>query len=174
MRLTGGQSDEQATIDQVRINVAFEQMVFAVFTGAAAGGALTFLLALARSLFGGFFLSGVVSQLLESLLVSILIFLAGFVASVIFGAPLFAALEKRKRRNVWPYLGAASGVAIAVFVLLAISVPGAASFSLDTIAAIFAPALVIAIVFAQGMKPHWRAAEKAEAEAEGPVIFRIH
>jgi len=174
LRLTGDQSDEQATIDQVRINVAFEQMVFAVFTGAAAGGALTFLLALARSLLGGFFLSGLVSQLLESLLVSILIFLAGFVASVVFGAPLFAALEKRKRRNVWPYLGAASGVAIAVFVLLAISVPGAASFSLDTIAAIFAPALVIAIVFSHGMKPHWRAAEKAEAEAEGPVIFRIH
>lgn len=174
MRLTGDQSDEQATIDQVRINVAFEQMVFAVFAGAAAGGALTFLLALARSVFTGFFWSGLVSQFLEALFVSILIFLVGFGSSVIFGAPLFAALEKRKRRNVWPYLGAAGGIAISVFVFLAISVPAAASFRLDTIVAIFAPALIVATVFSRGMQPHWRAAEKAEAEAEGPVIFRIH
>ncbi len=174
MRRIGDQSDEQATIDQIRINVAFEEMVVSVLAGAGVGGALTFVLSLARTLMGGFSFLNLTTLFLESLLVSILIFLIGFGASVIFGASLFAALEKRKRRNVWPYLGAATGVAIAVFVLLAIGVPGAGTIDLKAFTAIFTPALVVAFVFARRMQPHWRAAEKAEAEALAPIVFRIH
>jgi hypothetical protein len=46
---------------------------------------------------------------------------------------------------------------------------------LETMTAIFAPAIVIALIFARLMKPHWRAAEQAEAEAAaGPIFFRLH
>ncbi|WP_375206614.1 hypothetical protein [Hyphococcus sp.] len=173
MRPIGSSSDEQAVIDQVRINVAFEEMVLAVLAGALAGGGLAILLALPE-LLSGLSLTLLVSILLECLFVSILIFLVGFGASVLFGAPLFAALEKRKRRNVWPYLGAALGVALAAFILLAIAFPSVVGVSLKTGAATVVPALVIAAVFSRRMQPHWRAAEKAEAEAEGPVVFRIH
>lgn len=159
--------------EQVRINVAFEQMVVAVLTGAFVGGALAFILKLPE-LFSGFSFTLLVSVLLEGLFVSILIFLIGFGASVAFGAPLFAALENRKQRNVWPYLAAALGVAIAVFVILAVAFPSVGGLSVKTVAVIFVPAISIAGVFARGMRGHWRAAEKAEAEAENsPILFRL-
>ncbi|WP_428408528.1 hypothetical protein [Hyphococcus sp.] len=166
--------EKQAEIlDQIRINVAFEEMVVAVLAGALAGGALTLLFA-AAELLNGFSLTLLVSALLEGLFVSILIFLVGFGASVAFGAPLFAALEKRKRRNLWPYLGAAMGVAVAVLVLFTIGFPSVSAASVRTLAVIFLPPLIVSLVFVRRMTPHWRAAEKAESEAEGPILFRIH
>ncbi len=173
MREISDPSGEQAALEQIRINVAFEEMVVAVIAGALAGGAISFLFALIE-LVGGFSLTHLVSVLLECFFVIILIFLVGFGASVAFGAPLFAALEKRKRRNVWPYLGAAMGLAVAVFVIFSVGVPSAGGASFRTVAVIFVPALIVSLVFARRMTPHWRAAEKAEAEAEGPVVFRIH
>ena len=174
MRELGDTSDEQATLDQVRINVAFEQMVVAVLMGAFVGGALTLLLNVMQGLTDGLSFVGFVSSLLQALFVSILIFLSGFGASVIFGAPFFAALEKRKQRNVWPYLGAGLSVAIAAFVVLSVAFPSAGGFTFKTIAAIFVPPVIVAGVFAKGMQPHWRAAEKAESEQNGPIVFRIH
>lgn len=167
-------SDEQV-VEQIRVNVAFEQMIVSVLAGAFVGGALTLAVK-----FGAFFLSsgvsfaGLVSIFLETLLASFLIFLVGFFSSIVIGAPLFIALEKRKRRNMWPYLAASLAVAIASFVISSGGLPTGSDFSLMTITAIFAPAIVIALIFAHLMKPHWQAAARAEAATEDPFVFRLH
>jgi hypothetical protein len=165
---------EQQTLDQIRVNIAFEQMVVAVLAGAASGGAMTLVVKLARAVFSDFSFAALLAVFLDTLLVSFLIFLVGFFASVAVGAPLFMFLEKRKRRTLWPYLAAALAVAIMALMFAAGDFVSSA-LRLETMTAIFAPAIVIALIFARLMKPHWRAAEKAEAEAAaGPIFFRLH
>lgn len=168
----------QQTIDQIRVNIAFEKLVFSVLTGAAIGGGLTLLLDLAGMVLGGLSFGALLAALLNTLLASFLIFLIGFFASVAVGAPLFVWLEKNKRRNVWPYLAAACAVAIASFVVSAGGLPQASDFTLKTLVQIFIPAIFIAVMFARLMVPVWRAAEKAEAEAaerDRPSnIIRLH
>jgi len=177
--------DDQAqqTLDQIRVNIAFEKMVTSVLTGAALGGALTLLLELIGVVLSGFSFGGLLVAVLNTVLASFLIFLVGFFASVAIGAPLFISLEKNKRRNVWPYLAAAIAVAIVSFVLSVGGLPAAADFNLGIVARIFVPAIFVALMFARMMAPVWRAAEKAEAEAEatqaglggnGTNIVRLH
>ncbi len=169
------QTADAEILDQIRVNVAFEQMIVAVLAGALVGAALTFILKLGAFVFGGAFsLASLVTVALETMLAGFLIFLVGFFASVAIGAPLFMALEKRKRRNAWPYLAASLAVALATFVFISGDLAALARPSLGGLVSTFVPAIVIAIVFARLMQPHWRAAEKAEAEAEGPITFRLH
>lgn len=166
---------EEELIDQVRVNVAFENMVAAVVAGAVAGGAMTFIIKLAGVIFPDFSFGALLAAFLETLLTAFLIFLIGFISSVALGAPLFRLLEKRKQRALWPYLLAALAIAIAVFVAVVRGVPGPEDVRLETVTAIFAPAIIIALIFARQMAPHWRAAEKAEREAaDGPTVFRLH
>lgn len=163
---------EQATLEQVRVNVAFEQMIVAVLAGAASGGAMTLAVKLIQVILTGLSFSALLAVFLETLLVSFLIFLVGFFASVALGAPLFMFLEKRKRRTLWPYLAAALAAAITVLFFTAGGFPS--TVGIEAVTAIFAPAIIIALIFARLMKPHWRAAEKAEAEAAaGPILFRL-
>ncbi|WDI31807.1 hypothetical protein PUV54_01225 [Hyphococcus flavus] len=167
-------SSEQQLAEQIRVNVAFEQMIVAVLAGAFAGGGLVFIIQFgAFVLSGGMTLSGFVNVFLETLLAGFLIFLVGFFSSVAIGAPLFMALEKRKRRNLWPYLAAAMGVALATIVFRAGGLPAQGDLTLMTLAVVIVPALIIALTFARLMKPHWRAAEKAEQAAAGPIVFRM-
>lgn len=167
-------TDEQVA-DQIRVNVAFEQMIVAVLAGAFVGGGLTLIMKLGVFLFSaGVSFSGLVGVFLETLLVGFLIFLIGFFSSVAIGAPLFMALEKRKRRNMWPYLAASLAVAILTFIAASGGLPTRNDFSLIAITAIFVPAIVIALIFARLMRPHWRAAERAEAEEETRTAFRLH
>ena len=151
-------------VDQIRVNIAFEQMVVSVLTGAFVGGALTFLLNVAGVFLDGFSFAALLTAILQTLLVAFVIFLVGFFSSVVIGAPLFVALEKRKRRNVWPYLAAAIAVAIISFAAAVRGLPEARDFTLAT--------------WAGGMRPHWQAAELAEAEAQasasGPYLYRVH
>lgn len=150
-------------------------MVVSVLAGAFAGAGLTLVIKFGVFLFSaGATFSGFVSVFLETLMVGFLIFLVGFFSSVAIGAPLFIALEKRKRRNMWPYLAAALAVAVASFIIASGGLPAGGDFRLTPIAATFFPAIVIALTFARLMKPHWRAAARAEAEAENPFIFRLH
>jgi hypothetical protein len=161
--------------DQITSNVAFENMVVAVLTGAFAGGAMMLALNLARMVLSDLSFSALISALLETIFVAIAIFLVGFFTSVAVGAPLYTILEKNKRRTVWPYLVAALAVAVIAF---SFSVGGLSSLSdarIETGLAIFAPAIIIALTFARLMKPHWIAAQKAEAAAAaGPVYFKLH
>ena len=163
----------QEVLDQVRVNVAFENMVYAVLAGAAAGGAMTFLVKLAGVVFPDFSFAALLTAVLETLLTAFLIFLTGFISCVALGAPLFRLLEKRKQRTVWPYLVAALAIAIVVLIAAARGLPGPQDLRIETVTAIFAPAIVIALIFSRQMRPHWRAAERAEREAEGPVLVRL-
>lgn len=163
----------QEVLDQVRVNVAFENMVFSVLAGAGAGGAMTFIVKLAGVLFPDFSFGALLTAVLETLLTAFLIFLTGFIACVALGAPLFRLLEKRKQRSLWPYLVAALAMAVVVFIISARGLPGPEDLGIETLTAIFAPAIVIALIFSRQMRPHWRAAERAEREAQGPALFRI-
>lgn len=163
----------QEVLDQVRVNVAFENMVYSVLAGAAAGGAMTFVVKLAGVLFPDFSFAALLTAVLETLLTTFLIFLTGFISCVALGAPLFRLLEKRKQRTLWPYLFAALAIAIVVLIAAARGLPGPQDLRLETLTAIFAPAIVMALIFSHQMRPHWRAAERAEREAEGPVLIRL-
>lgn len=166
---------EQLTIEQIRSNIAFENMVVSVLTGALSGGAMIFVLKLVQMLLVEVSFSAAISMFLETIFVAIAIFLVGFFASVAVGAPLYNILEKRKRRSVWPYLVAAFSAAIVVFAFSVGGLPSAADVKIETALAIFAPAIIIALTFARLMKPHWHAAKKAEeAAAAAPIYFRLH
>jgi hypothetical protein len=163
------------TIDQIRGNIAFEQMVVAVLTGAFSGAAMILALKVIEMIGQGFSLEALLTVALETAFVAMLIFLTGFFASIVLGAPLFAALEQRKRRTFWPYLVAALAAAIIAFAFSVGGLPTLADLRLETLLAIFAPAIIIALTFARLMGPHWRAAERAEAAAAAePVYFRLH
>ncbi len=158
-------SQEQAeTAEQVRTNIAFEHMVFAVLAGAFVGGTATLFFGIGSAVIrNAFSMSVLVSVLLNTLLVSFLIFLVGFFTSLVVGAPLFSALEKTKRRNLWPYLGAALAVAIIVIAVIYGGIPVADDFSFGIVLGVVLPAVVIAFSFVRSMQPHWRAADKEEA-----------
>lgn len=167
-------SDNSQNLEaEVRINVAFEQMVLSVLTGAFVGGGATLLFGLITALTSGVFsISVLLSVLLNTLLVSFLIFLVGFFASLVIGAPLFSALERAKRRTLWPYLGAALGIALIVLSFMQGGLPLAEDFSVGLVLAVILPAIVIAVTFARFMQPHWRAADRAEAAEDN--ILRLH
>lgn len=155
--------DQAKLAEHVRMNVAFEQMVMSVLTGAVVGGGLSFVIGLAGAVLSATLsFSTLLSVLLNMVLTSFLIFLVGFFASVIVGAPLFVALENAKRRSLWPYLGASLAVAGIVFSILQGGLPVAADLNVDSFIALFLPACVIAIVFSRRMQPYWRAAKRAE------------
>ncbi len=164
----------QDTLDQIRVNVAFENMVVAVLAGAGAGGVMTLLVTLAGVLVADFSFAALLAAVLGALLVSFMIFLVGFFASVALGAPLFKLLEKRKQRAPWPYLIAALAMAVVATMVSARGIPGPDDLHIETLTAIFAPAVLIAFIFARNMRPHWRAAERAEREAANPNILRLH
>ncbi|PQA89473.1 hypothetical protein [Hyphococcus luteus] len=166
----------QETLDQVRVNIAFENMVVAVIAGAGAGGVMTFLVRLAGGVLQDFSFSVLLSAFLETLMTAFLIFLTGFISCVALGAPLFRLLEKRKQRSLWPYLAAALAIAVVVMLAASRGLPGPEDLHLETATAIFAPAVIIALIFSRQMRPHWRAAERAEEEPEaaGSNIIRLN
>jgi len=163
---------EDEVIDQIRVNIAFEQMIVAVLAGAAVGGALTLVSKVAAVFMLDFSFAALLTAALETLLVTFLIFLIGFAASVAVGAPLFIFLEKRKRRNTWPYLAASIAIALAVFVAVAGGLPGVGRLTFGALASTLAPAIVIALIFGRLMQPHWRAAERAEEKK--PFYIRLN
>lgn len=168
------------SLEEIRVNIAFEKMVASVLAGAAFGGVATFICRLITMAPGGFAPGEMLGAVMELLLVSFMIFLTGFFASVAIGGPLFKSLEKRKVRNVWPYLAASLVVAIVAFALSNEGFITRGGMTLFAVTATFAPAVFVAVMFSKLMTPHWRAAEKAEREAEndqtrtGANIVRLH
>ncbi|MEZ5891787.1 MAG: hypothetical protein R3C58_01365 [Parvularculaceae bacterium] len=162
-----------APVDTVRINIAFEQMVAASVTAAVAAGVISFVLGMAVSLMSGFSFGALVIVFVNAMLAAFVTFLCGFAGSVVIGAPLFIFLEKKKRREMWPWLAAALATAL-VFYLLAPGSSVGGMAGLARVAAIFAPPVIFAVVFVRGMTPFWRAAERAEAAAATTNIVRLH
>ena len=158
-------TQHQAEIfEQIRANWAFEHLIVSVLTGAGVGGVLTFAIALGSvTISGALAASGIAAIFVKALLVTFLIFLAGFLSGVLIVAPLFRALEKAKRRSIWPYVAAFLAIAAAGLLLVS-NMRGSASVGLDVAIPVMAASVVIAFVFARRIKPLWRAAERAEAE----------
>ncbi len=164
MQNTPASQEQSETAEQVRTNIAFEHMVWAVLTGAFVGGGATLLYGIGSLVVRGTIsFSVLLSTVLDTVLVSFLIFLVGFFASLVVGAPLFTALERTKRRNIWPYLGAALAVAIGVIAIMQGGFPIAGDFNIGLVLAVIVPAIVIALTFVRSMQPHWRAVDKEEA-----------
>lgn len=157
--------DPADIIEQIRTNWAFEHMIVAVLTGAGVGGALTFLTALGGALLSHAGLGPALGPaFVKAVLVAFLVFLIGFLSGVVIVAPLFRAMERARRRSVWPYAVALLAIA-AVALALASNLSGPAGVGPGVVMAVVASSVVIAVLFARRMRPLWRAAEKAEAEA---------
>lgn len=167
--------DRSEVLKQIRINVAFEQMILAVLTGAVIGGGLIFVLGFAGAIVGGGLSpSQLLAVTLKAITISFLIFLTGFFSSAAVMTPLFWAMEKAKRRNVWPYLAASLVVAILAFLLATGETPFTAKNTPEALSATIVPAIVIALIFGRRMEPYWRASAQAEAAAKAGAIVTFH
>ncbi len=167
------EKDPAHFVEEIRANVAFEHLVAAIVSGAALAGAIFFVLDFAGLLFAGALSApNLLALILKSFTLCIMVFLIGFLAGALIVTPMFKALEKAKRRTVWPYVAAATGVTgfslIAVF-----SLPNAGAPDVALMIAVIAAGLFIAFDFGRRMTPLWRAVERAEAQAVGN-LRRLH
>ncbi len=155
----------EAVIEDIRANVAFENIALALIAGAGFCGAASFILQLGAAIFaGGVSFGGLMLIAVNAAVLSFLFFVVGFGAGAVIITPLFRALEKAKRRTLSPY--AAAALAVAATSLIAAGVlPWGGGPSALAIAAVLAATAVTAAVFGARMVPVWRAAEKEEAAA---------
>jgi hypothetical protein len=159
-------------ISEIRANIAFEHMLVAMLTAAAASGGASLFLDLGSALFGGRFGFGpLFSSLWHAISFACIAFLVGFLAIVVAGLPLFLALERIKLRKVWPYVVAAIVIELIVAGVFAGGVPMLADFARGGRWLFFLPGVLAAILFGRSIKPLWRAAERAET---APAVYRIH
>lgn len=165
----GPPSDPERVYAEVRLNVAFENMVAAVLIGAAVSGAVLFvgnnLMLLAK---GAWSFGALVSAAMGAFYFLFLAFLIGFLAAVVVATPLFVALERAKLRKTWPYVLAAIAVQ---YVALGVMTGGIPTFERPASLVFFAPGVLTAVLFGRRMRGAWRAAERAESQ---PVIYRVH
>lgn len=155
------QPDPEDVLEQIRTNWAFEHLIVAVLTGAGVGGTLTFLWTLAAAFSGASIGAVLASALTTGLLTAFLVFLIGFLSGVLVIAPLFRAMERMKRRSVWPYVAAFLVIAAAA---LALASGFRGPVGPNVAAPVIISSIVIAVLFARRMRPLWRAAERAELE----------
>ncbi len=165
--IIGGPSDPEKVFAQVRANIAFEHMIVAVLIGAAASGALLFVVnnavLIAKSAWS---LAALASTVMATVYFVFLTFLAGFLAAVVVAMPLFLALERLKIRKVWPYAAAAAAVGFAALWIVGGQVP----FERPAETVFLLPGILMALLFGRRMRPIWRAVERAEAQ---PAIYRV-
>ena len=167
---------EDRVQDQIRLNVAFEQSVLSVLTGAAIGGALSLVVDLFVVLGTGLSFMQLVSTLVAALTASFLIFLAGFISSILVVAPLFLTLERAKKRILWPYPLAALLIAFLIMTVLHGQFPLVSDFDIEAVMTVILPALIIGVLFARRMRPYLIAAARAESTTVAPRsnVTRLH
>ncbi len=167
------EKDPAQFVEEIRANVAFEHLVAAIVSGAALAGSIFFVLDLTGLFFAGALSApNLLALILRSLTLCIMVFLIGFLAGALIVTSLFKALEKVKRRSVWPYLAASIGV-IAISLITLFSLPNAGAPEMALIIAVIAAGLFIAIDFGRRMTPLWRAVERAEEQTVGN-LRRLH
>ncbi len=165
--------DRAQMVEEIRANVAFEQLIGSLVSGAALGGACYFVVGFIVLLVtGGLSAPGVFSLVLSTLTACLSIFLIGFFAGVVVVTPLFKALEKAKRRNVWPYAAAALGVCVASLITLA-NLPRLPNPGLASIVAVLSAGLFTAFDFGRRMDPIWQSVKRAEEQALSKV-YPLH
>ncbi|MEO1252557.1 MAG: hypothetical protein AAFW81_09450 [Pseudomonadota bacterium] len=166
--------EREALLTEIRANVAFEHLIVAILAGAAASGAAFLIAKMAARLVAGASAAGALwAGLAGALVMASLFFVVGFGAGAAIITPLHKSLESAKRRQPWPYIAVAAGVAVLAFVaarlLPGFSAPGALAGL-----GVFVGLVVLGAVFARRMRPVWLAAAKAEeAEAVREAPFRI-
>ncbi|NOX83772.1 MAG: hypothetical protein GXP06_12470 [Alphaproteobacteria bacterium] len=167
------EKDQTQFVEEIRANVAFEHLVAAIVSGAALAAAIFFVLDFAALVFAGALSApNFLALILKSFTLCIMVFLIGFLAGALIVTRMFKALEKAKRRSVWPYLAASIGVTgFSLIMLFSLQNAGAPEMAL--IIAVIAAGLFIAFDFGRRMSPLWRAVERAEEQAVG-TVRRLH
>ncbi len=152
--------------DQIRINTAFEQMIVSVLIGASFCGVVFFVVSAFYTVLGGYgWLEFIVGDFVNALLYAFVIFLAGFLAAAIVAAPLFVALEKIPYRHMWPYVIAALAFEFVLYVLFFRSFASAGGSSGLFFLPMFAPGVIVSVIFGFRMRPFWRAVAQTEQAA---------
>jgi len=158
-------TEEQERIArEVRASLAFEHMIAAAVTGAAAsvGGALV--IDLGRLVVeASLSLTALLQALLQSLGVGVLVFLLAFASSIVVLTPLYIVLEKNRVRKIWPFYLAAAAVQFGVLAMLG-AAPG---FEAPWRVVYLLPGFLIVHMFGRRIVPLWRAADLAAAPAGG-------
>ena len=165
----------EALLEQLRANAAFEHIAVAVLAGAGICGALVFVLQLGLRIADGVSItSAALPAVFAALVFTLLFFLIGFAAGAVIITPLFGFLEKTKRRSGWPYGAAALGVAVAALII-ASALPGLSAPGVVSTVSVIASSIATSVIFSRRMKPFWiaAAAEEARAAASAPITFRL-
>ena len=160
--------------NHIRINTAFEQMIGAVIYGAGLCGFVFFIMNVLTAVFGGYALFDyVIVQFFNALLYTFVIFLTGFLAAGVMITPLFVALEKIPYRRTWPFVFAALIFELFLFFLFFEDFAGAQSNSVYFTLPMFAPGIIITLIFGRLMQPFWQAVARAEQMAADQTL-RLH
>lgn len=147
---------------ELNARVAFEAMLAATLTTAAAAVPVYFCVALVAALMEGAGLARLASICVGALSLGLSVFLGGFVGALALGVPLFLLLEKLKlRRGLHYVLGGVFGNTL-VFSLLAGRPP---SVLLPNDIAYLIPGAAIALIFLRRIAPMWRSSLNARADA---------
>ncbi len=167
------EKDPAQFVEEIRANVAFEHLVAAIVSGAALATAIFFVLGFAGLVFASALSApNLLALILKSITLCIMVFLIGFLTGALIVTSLFKALEKAKRRSVWPYVAASIGV-IGISLITLFSLPNAGAPDLALIIAVIVAGLFIAFDFGRRMSPLWRASARAEEQAVG-AVRRLH
>lgn len=154
-----------ALVEQIRANVAFEQIVVSVLAGAGICSLVFLALRVATLFIGGSFsMSTLLSAVFAAIVFAFLFFLIGFAAGAAIVTPLFRMLENSRRRSGWPYGAAAIAVAV-LSLIIAGALPAAQAPGVTAIISVIGATIVTSIIFARLMAPHWAAAEAEERRA---------
>lgn len=164
----------EALVEQIRANVAFEQIVVSVLAGAGICGLVFLALQVSALLVGGSFsMSTLLSAFFAAIIFAFLFFLIGFAAGAAIVTPLFRMLENARRRSGWPYGAAAMAVAV-LSLIIAGALPAAQAPGASAVISVIGATVATSIIFARLMAPHWAAAEAEERRAAAaPIEFTL-
>lgn len=163
--------DAERIYSHIRAHIAFEHMLVSVLLGTAVSAAALFAVNNVFSIAkGGWRLATLLSTGMAAVWFAFTAFLIGFAAVIAVVAPLFLALEKIRYRRLWPYLAAAALVQFAAYALIFGPPP---LFEKPATFFIFAPGLLMAVLFWRRIQPLWRAAER-ETAAPPATVYRLH
>lgn len=167
-------STNEALVEQIRANVAFEQIVVSVLAGAGVCSLAFLALRIGALIVGGSFsMSTLLSAAFAAIVFAFLFFLIGFAAGAAIVTPLFRMLENSRRRSGWPYGAAAIAVAV-MSLIIAGALPAAQAPGATAIISVIGATIVTSIIFARLMAPHWAAAEAEERRAAAaPIEFTL-
>lgn len=164
----------EALVEQIRANVAFEQIVVSVLAGAGVCSLAFLALRVGALIVGGSLsMSTLLSAAFGAIVFAFLFFLVGFAAGAAIVTPLFRMLEKSRRRSGWPYGAAAIAVAF-LSLTIASALPAAQAPGVTAIISVIGATIVTSVIFARLMAPHWAAAEAEERRAAAtPIEFTL-